>query len=387
MKRADSRTISQANVLILMEWYDHHIREGIGRYALEHNWHLTIDERAAIPRGWQGDGVLTVFNNREDIVEYLQHLTIPVVDMGLYHPEIRVPRVCGNSSMIGELAARHFAKRGFKNAVWFSRSDTPIAQMRYDGFMQNCLQLGLKQPSEWVWERQLPEKADSWSALRLWLEAKLSEAPKPLAVFAYNDYDASNILYVCRNSGIEVPEQVAILGVDDNELICLNQPVPLSSIMHDLARVGYEAAAMLGQLIQGAKQPVKTRLIPPKGIRLRRSTDYTACESPAVRKAIDYIKANIHRSFGIAEIADHVGVSRSTLDRLFMENINRTVYNELHRTRIIAVKSLLTTTTLNLNEIAKRTGFCHSQYLSNLFKRQEGITPHKYRIKHSTIQS
>ncbi len=374
-----NRKFLQANILILMEWYDHHIREGIGRYALEHNWHLTIDERASIPRGWQGDGVLTVFNKRAEIAEYIKNLTIPVVDMGLYHPEIKLSRVCGHSCMIGNIAADHFAERGYRHTAWFSRVNTPIARMRYEGFKERCIKLGLPAPLEWVWEQQSHGNIDSWKDLSVWLESNLKNAPEPLAVFAYNDYDASNILYVCRNSDIEVPERVAILGVDNNDLICLNQPVPLSSIIHDLTRVGYEAAAMLDKLIQGARPPVRPQLIPPKGISLRRSTDYTAIDIPAVRKAVTYIKQNLERSIGIKEIADHAGVSRSTLDRLFLENFNRTVYSELHRARLNAVKSLLATTKLTMREIAECTGLCHAQYLCNLFKKTEGITPRAYR--------
>jgi len=368
-----------ANILILMEWYDHHIRQGIGRYAHEHNWHLTIDERAAIPKGWQGDGILTVFNKRNDIAQYVQQLDIPVVDMGLYHPEIKLPRVTGDSKRIGALAAEHFAERGYKHTAWFSRVGTSIERMRYEGFRENCIKHDLHEPLEWVWERHSPGRVDSWEDLRNWLEKTLRKAPEPLAILTYNDYDASNILYVCQNADIDVPGTVAILGIDDNELICLNQPVPLSSIIHDLFRVGYEAAKLLDNLIQGTPLPASPLLIPPKGIQLRQSTDYTAIEVPAVRKAITFIKTNISRSIGIQEIAKHAGVSRSTLDRLFLENFNRTVYTEVHRTRLSIVKSLLSTTTLTVHEIAKQTGFCHAQYLNNLFKRSEGITPREFR--------
>jgi len=371
-----------ANILILMEWYDHHIRQGIGLYALEHNWHLTIDERAAIPQGWQGDGVLTVFNKRNDIAEYVQQLEIPVVDMGLYHPGIQLPRVTGDNRSIGASAAEHFAERGYKHIAWFSRISNPIEQMRYEGFRERALGLGLNEPLRWVWAEDPAHPVDSWKGLSSWLEKNLLTAPMPLAVFAFNDYDASNILHVCRNANINVPEEVAILGIDNNELICLNQPVPISSIMHDLNRVGYESAELLERLIHGLPLPREPLLIPPKGIQLRQSTDYTAIDIPAVRKAMTYIKENISRSIGITEIAEHAGVSRSTLDRFFLENFNRTVHTEVHRTRLNVVKCLLTTTRLTIQKIAEQTGFCHAQYLNNLFKRNEGITPREFRKRY-----
>ncbi|MDD2598850.1 MAG: DNA-binding transcriptional regulator [Kiritimatiellae bacterium] len=374
--------LAQANILILMEWYDHQIRQGIGRYALKNNWHLTIDERSAIPEGWQGDGVLTVFDKRNDIADYVQQLDIPVVDMGLYHPEIQLPRVTGDNLDIGALAAEHFAERGYRHIAWFSRISNPIEQMRYEGFRERTLKLGLNEPLRWVWAENPSHPMDSWQGLSRWLESNLLAAPMPLAVFAFNDYDASNVLYVCRNANINVPEDVAILGIDNNELICLNQPVPISSIMHDLNRVGYEASRLLSRLIQGATPPAEPILIPPKGIQLRQSTDYTAIAIPAVRKAMTYMKENISRSIGINEIAEHAGVSRSTLDRLFLENFGRTVHTEVLRTRLNAVKHLLTTTNLPIHKIAEQTGFCHAQYLNNLFKRHEGITPKEFRKRY-----
>ena len=379
---SNAKRYSQANILILMEWYDHHIREGIGRYAHEHNWHLTIDENSSIPKGWNGDGVLTVFNKRADIAEYVQNLKIPVVDMGQYHPEIQLPRVTGDNQRIGNMAGEHFAERGFKHTAWFSRSTTPIERMRFKGLSESCSKHGLEEPKQWVWEKHSPSRIDSWKALRSWLEKKLRKAPEPLAVFAYNDYDASTILYVCHNAGISVPQQVAILGVDDNELICLNQPVQLSSIIHNLNLVGYKASEQLDRLIKGDAPPADPILIPPKGIKLRQSTDFTAINIPAVRKAISFIQDNINRSIGINEIAEHAGVSRSTLDRLFLENFNRTVHNEVHRTRLSVVKSFLTTTNLPVQEIARQTGFCHAQYLNNLFKKLEGMTPREYRKRY-----
>lgn len=372
----------QANILILMEWYDHHIRKGIGRYALEHNWHLTIDERAEVPRGWQGDGILTVFNKRKDIIDYVQHQDVPVVDMGLYHPKIKLPRVTGDCMRIGALAAEHFAERGFQHTAWFASVSTPIEKLRYEGFKEGCRKLGLHEPLQWVWEAHSNRNTNNWETQRAWLEQQLQGAPEPLAVLAFNDYDASIVLYVCQNANIDVPEKIAILGVDDNQLICLNQPVPLSSIIHDLNRVGYEASQLLDRLIHGATPPTEPILIPPKGIELRRSTDYTAINILPMRRAISFIKANIRQSFGIDEVATYAEVSRSTLDRLFRENLNRTVYAEVHRTRLSTAKSLLTTTSLPLHEIAMQTGFCHAQHLNNLFKHTEGITPKVFRKRY-----
>jgi len=381
------RTLVQRNILILMEWYDHRIRQGIGQYASEHNWHLTVDERSLIPRGWEGDGVLTVFHRRRDIVSYVRRLTIPAVDMGLYRPDIPLPRVAGDHTRIGMMAAEHFAARGFRHTAWFSTAFSPIHALRLGGFRATCAAHGLYAPLYWVWEEACADSPDDWKRLRLWLERHLRRAPKPLAVLAHNDYDASKIEDVCRVAGLAVPEEVSILGIDNNELICLNQPVPLSSIAHDLVRVGYEGSALLDRLIGGEPPPGQPILITPTEVVLRQSTDLTAISLPAIRAALSFVKEHLARSFGIEEVAAASGVSRSTLDRLFLLHLNRSVHEETQRTRLAAVKRLLTHTDLVLADIARQTGFCHAQHLNNVFRRAESLTPRAYRKRYAVPQA
>ena len=376
-----TNTYAQRNILILMEWYDHRIRQGIGQYAREHNWHLTVDERNVIPRGWEGEGVLTVFRSRSDIARYVRRLAIPVVDLGLYRPDIPLPRVAGDHERIGALAAEHFADRGFVHTAWFSSSVTPVQRLRLKGFQKACAAQGLQSPQKWIWEEACPHAPDDWKRMRHWLQRCLLKAPQPLALFANNDYDASKVQDVCRSAGLAVPEAVAILGVDNNELICLNQPVPLSSIAHDLARVGYEGASLLDRLIDGSPPPEAPLLIPPAEVVLRQSTDLTAISIPAIRKALVFIKENVTRSFGIEEVSVAAGVSRSTLDRLFLQHLNRSTHMEVQRARLEVVKHLLMHSTLTVADIARQTGFCHAQYLNNIFRRVEATTPRAYRTR------
>jgi len=378
----NNRQTIQRNILVLMEWYDHGIRQGIGRYALEHNWHLTVDERARVPRGWEGDGILTVFHRRREIVAYLRRQRVPIVDMGLYHPEIALPRVVGDHTRIGALAAEHFADRGFRQTAWFSTAFSPIDSLRLKGFRAQCTSLEQSAPIEWVWEREASGSRDDWKKMRDWLGRCLLHAPKPIAVFAHNDYDAACVEDVCRLKGIAVPDDVAILGVDNNELVCLNQPVPLSSISHDLTRVGYEGAALLSRLIDGLEPPKGPILIPPADIALRQSTDLTAVNIPTVRLAMNFLTNNIGNSFGIENVAAAAHVSRSTLNRLFIRHVGRTVHAEVCRSRLACAKRLLLRSDRSIAEIARLCGFCHAQHLHNAFRRAEGLTPSVFRIKY-----
>ena len=157
----------------------------------------------------------------------------------------------------------------------------------------------------------------------------------------------------------------------------------LSSIAYDLARVGYEGASLLDRLIEGARPQKEPVLIPPMAVVLRQSTDLTAVRVPAVRIALRYLRENLAQSIGIAEVASAAGVSRATLDRLFVLHLNRTVHEELQRTRMAAVKRLLLHSALPIIDIARQTGFCHAQYLGNLFRRAEGMTPRCYRKRYA----
>lgn len=375
----------QRNILILMEWYNHHLRMGIGQYARHHDWHLTVDERARVPVNWQGDGVLTVFHQRQDIATYLSHLKIPVVSLSQHRSDIDLPRVTGDHQQVGILAAEHFAERGFQHVAWFSTTCSPPQVLRFTGLCHGCRTQGLRQPYRWIWEEVAGNNPEDWQGMRNWLATLLHQTPKPLAILAYNDYDASKILDICRMLKTTVPEEIAILGVDDNELICLNQPVPLSSIRHDLVKVGYQGAQLLDALIDGVKPPSGAILIPPSGITLRQSTDQTAIPVPTVREAIRFIKDNLYRSFGVDEVAGATGVSRSTLDRLFQQHLARSVHSEILRARLAMAKHLLTRTDLPLSEIAQQSGFCHAQYFNNVFRKTVGHTPHAYRKQHMQV--
>ena len=204
-------------------------------------------------------------------------------------------------------------------------------------------------------------------------------APKPLALLAYDDADAARALGACLAAGLSVPEDVAVLGIGGDRLICENQLVPLSSVEHDQGRTGYEGAELLDRLMDGGKPPRKPILIPPRGITVRASTDFIAATSPVVRRALEYIRGHLGESFGLAQIAAATGASRATVARLFEQELGRSVGSEILRQRMILAKTMLKDGTLSISEIAFRTGFCNPAYFTNTFRRAAGITPKKWR--------
>ena len=369
---------------------------GIARYARQHGWQLTILDRIARqPRGWKGDGVLVTLRDNPETVAFVKSLRrrkIPVVDLTFNHPEIRIPRVSGDHFEMGRLARQHFEERNFRHFAWFSTNWLNIHRLRYEGFRQPADQ-GLKKPHaqipknsndqaipKWIFaEEAPPSRLDDFAWFDRWLGEKLRSAPKPLALLAYDDADAARALGACLAAGLSVPEDVAILGIGGDRLICENQPVPLSSIEHDQGRTGYEGAELLDRLMDGEKPPRRPILIPPLRITVRASTDFIAAASPIVRKSLEYIHLHIGEAFGLTQIADEIGASRATVSRLFKTELGRTVGAEILRQRLNIAKKLLAEDSLSVAEIAFRTGFCNPAYFTNTFRQATGQTPKSWR--------
>lgn len=342
-------------------------QRGIARFASQHGWYLTIEDRADPPREWQGDGVLvTLGNGREALAEAVRRYRrrgIPVVDLTLAQPRFRLPRVCADNDAIGRLAAEHFLSSSFHHAVFYASKAGHVQRLRADALRRHGYP-----GAPTVVERD-----------RSRLAAALQGLPKPVAVFAYSDNDATRVLNACRDARITVPDEVAILGVDDNEMLCLCQPVPLSSIRNDLEQVGYEGAALLQRLMDGQKAPARPALVPPRGIAVRRSSDVVAADSPCLRQAFQIIRRDLTKATGIGEIAAEVGVSRTELNRLARAECGHTITDELIRQRLLQARRLLAATDLPLREVARETGFCHAAHLANAFRRAFALTPGEYR--------
>ena len=371
--------MKRRNVLILVTPAYQPRLAGIARYARQHGWQLTILDRIARqPRGWKGDGVLVTLRDNPDMVAFVKSLRrqkIPVVDLTFNHPEMHIPRVSGDHFEMGRLARQHFEERNFRHFAWFSTNWLNIHHLRYEGFA-----LSTSHPFRWVFAEEAPAgRLDDFAWFDRWLGEKLRAAPKPLALLAYDDTDAARALDACLAAGLSVPEDVAIIGIGGDRLICENQPVPISSIEHDQGRTGYEGAALLGRLMEGERKPTKPILIPPRGITVRASTDFIAAASPIVRRALEYIHAHLNRSFGLAQIAAETGASRTSVVRLFESELGRSVGAEILRQRIDCAKRLLKDGSLTISEIASRTGFCNPAYFTNTFRRMTGVTPKVWR--------
>ena len=408
--------MKQRNVLLVIQpAYPERI-SGIARFARSHGWHLTIVDRLArFPRGWRGDGALVTLRGNAKTNRFVKGLVrdgIPVVDLTFNHPEIKLPRVSGDHEAFGRLAREHFESLNFRHFAWFSTGWSHVHELRFCGYTSPY---GLRlfplrsnpgprprgqaltsTPFRWVLEDMVgKDEIDNWRLFLKVIGRKLQFAPKPLAVLTYDDADAAKVLSAALEAGLRVPEDVAIMGIGNDTVICENQAVPLSSVDHDLERNGYEGAALLDKLMrarhvqsgEAVSRPLVKKelrgpfatLIPPRGVVVRKSTDTLATDDPLLSAALREISKRLSASFGVAEIAEALKVPRTRLDRLFAEKFSRSAGKEIVRQRIERAKRLLTSTNKPMKEIAALCGYCNAGYFTNTFRAETGLTPKAWR--------
>ena len=380
--------MERKNVLVMVSPMSTPRTEGIARFAREHDWNLMIQDRLGYhPLAWNGDGVIATL--RSDSVTFscisrLMKRGIPVVDLTMSRPDVKVPRVTSDHKAIGRLAAEHFLARNFRNTVWFSTGWGAVHAMRFQGLSSGLGQL----PMKWVLTESLPKsRQNDWTSFKKWLLSAFSAAEKPIAALTYDETDGARLLNAALELGISVPEELAILTIGDNRIICENQTVPLSSIDQNLELGGYEAADLLSSLMAGRKAPRTPRLIPPAGIVVRRSTEVVAVSDTTVRRAMECITKNLSRAIGAPQVAEAVGVSRSALDALFREHLARSVIEEIRRQRFAKAKLLLSATGMSVAEIASATGYCTPSHLSNTFRDKTGVSPRDWRSQGRTAEA
>ena len=356
---------------------------GIAKYAKEHEWNLLIMDRLGYhPTAWKGDGVLATIRSDATSLKQIEKFIargIPVVDLTISRPEVKVPRVMSDHSEIGRLAARYFIERRYRNFAWFSTSWGNVHRLRYDAFAAECPTRPLRLVCDEALKR---EKASEWNDVVKWLGGEFAKRELPLAVVTYDETDAARLLYAAKELGLKVPEELSILSIGNDPIICENQETPLSSIDQDLFRGGYEAAATLDRLMSGRGRPPKrgaVTLVPPIGVVERRSTQAVAIADPFVRKAVEFIGSHLAEPIGSPQIAEAIGIGRKRLDELFRTEFQHSLAEEIRSIRFARVKRLLRATDRPIGDIARECGFCTPSHLTNAFRDAFGLTPKAWR--------
>jgi LacI family transcriptional regulator len=275
------------------------------------------------------------------------------------------------------MAASHLIERGFRNLAYCGDPSFKWSVLRQTRFEQVALAQGCRVASH----ASIPQNdpAYSWDREEKALMKWLKSLPRPIGVMACYDIKAQQLLDACRELSIAVPEEVAVLGVDNDRLLCELASPPLSSVMCNTHRTGYEAASLLERLMSGEKIGAVSTLVKPIGIQIRQSTDTLAIDDPDVASALRFIREHAVLGINVNDVLREVPVSRRVLESRFVRAIGRTPHEEIVRLRIDRVKNLLSETDLSLAEIATRAGFRHDEYMSVAFKKATGMPPSRYR--------
>jgi len=211
------------------------------------------------------------------------------------------------------------------------------------------------------------------------LAAWLLDLPKPAGVMVASDQLGPQLLEACRRAGIEVPYELAVVGVDNDETLCEVCNPPLSSVNAGHQVLGYQAAALLDRLMKGGRAPSEPLYVQPQGVVTRKSTDVLATADRQVAAALRFIREYACQGLTAVDVVAHVPVSRSVLQRRFRKELGRSIQEEIVHTRLKRARQLLAETDLPLIEVAERTGFKHQEYLGAIFKAKTGTTPAQYR--------
>ena len=350
------------------------------QYAREHGWRLTIEDRMAPPKGWRGDGAIVQALDWPVISRYVKSLTkrgIPVVNLVNSKVGDSLPSCVIDIRKSSETAAAHFLERGFTHAVYFTMEWLSSRDVSFAAFakaMKGC------DVQKWAWpEEARGRRVNDRAAMTKWLLGRLRGAERPLAVMCPNSYNAVTFLNVCLDAGISVPDEVAVMCDGYDPAFCDCQAVPITGIEYDTRRLALEGAALLDRLIDGDKDGPTRIVIPPTRMVVQQSTDVIATKNELLRAALRFIRENIGRPFGAADISASLEVPRIRLDRLFAAELRRSAGKEILRQRLAKAKKLLVETDDTLAAIASSCGFCHASYLVNAFKKAFGMTPHRYR--------
>lgn len=329
-------------------------------------------------REWNPDGIIAQLLSPE-LAQRLQRLGKPVIDTAYWLPKSRVPVVDVDHAAVGRLAAEYLLSLGLNHFGYFGQAEVAYSELRETAFRQRLAEAGFTADACFGEYLHRVPTTVSWRVSEEQTRRWLRQLPKPVGLFVCNDVLARSLADLCSHLGLHVPDEVALLGVDDDELECLLTKPPLSSIAIPGERIGYEAARLLDQGLTRPRAVRQPLLLPPVRVVARQSTDTLAVRDTAVITALRFIHTHAVEGANVAAVVRALGVGRRELERKFRKTLGRSVLQELLRTRIQQAQRLLASTDLPMPAVAKQAGFSSAHRLAIVFGRTCGMSPTAYR--------
>lgn len=370
--------------------YARGLLEGINGYAQQHeNWSICLPEqvRGASPpswlENWKGDGIIARIESNA-MADAIRKKGAPVIDVSAARLVESVPWVETNDEQIASLAAEHLIEKGFRHFAFCGDQAFNWSTWRCEHFVK---MIEASQFECGVFCGTISNPEQSWMDERIELAKWVQALPKPIGIMCCFDIKAQQLLDICREQSISVPEEVAVIGVDNDRLLCDLSTPSLTSVIPDTHQTGYVAAQLLDQVMSGQEIAPVAHLIKPLGVESRQSTDILAIKDQDIAAAVRLIRENACAGITIAEILKRVPISRRMLESRFKKIVGRSPHQEICRIKIAQVKRLLVETDQSIREIAWKTGFEHAEYLSVAFKRTVGVTPKGFRLSERASSS
>ena len=375
--------------------YDRQVIEGIGQYiqASQCTWNIFIEDdftyRKANLEGLAIDGIIADFDD-EETAALLADADIPVIAVGgsyrnpAFYP--KVPYVATDNYALIETAFWHLKQKGINQFAFYgipTESEKHWSIERKNAFIQ------LMRRYDHQIRVYLGDKTCStdWFKSQQKLAQWLTTLPPQTGVIAVTDARARHLLQVCEDLKIIVPEQLAVIGIDNEELIQYLSRVSLSSVMQGTKQIGYQAAKMLHHLFEGRKLHCTPVLIPPLRVEQRRSTDFHAFQDPFVIQAMHYIHHHACKGIKTEQVLDHLRISRSNLEQRFKKELDKTIHQAIHEEKLKRAEYMLQSTDISIQEIAEICGYPSLQYFYSVFKKEYANTPKAFREeKHRLVK-
>ncbi len=367
--------------------YGRELLRGVARFASTRtNWTLlhqemTID--ASLP-DWMTESEVSGSIARVDshIIDSLMQLQVPIVDVRCRRQFAGIPQVETDDREVARIAFAHLWDRGFRRFAFCGFQFAHYSEARLRQFRESVAAAGgplsvYESPGKRdvaLGSIEQPDRAD-FQSMSKWLDT----LPRPTGLFVCNDIRGQQVLNACQSLSIAVPDDIAVIGVDDDDAVCPLSNPPLSSVRPNAEQIGYRAAEILLDMLNGKPTPTLTEFVPPVGVSQRLSTQVSAVEDREIARVCRFIREHARDGINVNHIVEFTTLSRRQLERRFRQQLNRTPHEEITAAQIARVKQLLHETTMTLEQITQLAGYSHKERLAAVFKRETNETPGEYR--------
>lgn len=368
--------------------YGRDVVRGISEYVHTYGpWRIHFDyefTRWVFPpwlKSWRGDGIISRLSCPE-ITRYARRRRIPVIDLNEVNPSLKLPLVYNDQQAVGRMAAEHLMERGFQYFAYIGQRGLHWSDERSVGF-QNAILSASRKFYEFSGTPVLPSttnyRMNVWETENVKIRNWLRKLPKPIGIFACNSFRGWQLLEACRAAEIAVPETVAIVTGDNEEVACELAIPSLTGIHLNGKGIGYTTASLLDRMMCGEDLANTAVYLPPVEVVVRNSSRIAAVSDDILGRSLQFIRENAKFDIGVQDVAKHVGVSLRKLHLLFRKELNSSVHERIVACKLDTAMKLLRNTELNIQEIAHRSGFNHHQRMSDLFLEKMGMRPSEYR--------